>query len=352
MKNNKYVAKFSFWGYLLFFFPLCLTIGFAIAIFSLAIKNNASNAEVFVYELVYVLFITLLFCLIDIMRRRVMVDKPAEQILDATERIAKGDFKVKLIPLHTYYKYDKYDKIMENINKMATELDKSEILKSEFISNFSHEVKTPLSVIISYLKALKKGGLSKENEKKYLDTILISSEKLSNLINNILKLTKLENQTINEIKEEVDASELLRTCIIQQEEKLDAKNIILSCDIDEIVCTSDKTYLEIIFNNLISNAIKFTLEGGLIDISLKRRGQGFVFEVKDSGIGMSQSVGIRIFDKFYQGDTSHTSEGNGLGLSLVKKVIDILGGEIKVESQEGEGSTFTVIIKRDKNGEV
>lgn len=275
-----------------------------------------------------------------------MVEKPVEQILSATQKIATGDFNTKLNPLHPYNKYDEYDLIIENINKMAQELSKHEILKSEFISNLSHEIKTPLAVIQNYTKALQTKNLPPETQKKYLETLLKNSKKLSNLVTNILKLNKLENQSIIMQKTNVNVGELLRESVLQFEDLIESKNMTLSCNISDTKLYIDPSFLEIIFNNLISNAIKFTENGGKINIALIPQKERIIFYVKDNGCGMNKETGARIFEKFYQGDTSRSAEGNGLGLALVKRVIDIMGGEISVQSEELKGSTFTVILKR------
>ncbi len=347
MKKNNIGAHFSFFGYILFLIPLSITTGFSIVIYQAMDNKGFSLDKIALFLLLYIVFATTLFSLIDIIRRRIMVDAPVDQILKATDKIATGDFSVKLMPLHSYYKYDDYDKIMENLNKMTNELSKSEILKSEFISNVSHEIKTPLSVIQNYAKTLKNDKLDKETKEKYLSVLITASNKLSNLVSNILKLNKLEHQTLLPDNKDVNIGELLRENILQYENLFERKEIKLSCDIEDIDFIIDPSFLEIIYNNLISNAIKFTEPKGKISITLKNHDNHAVFSVKDTGLGISKDVGAHIFEKFYQGDTSHSSEGNGLGLALVKKVIDIIGGTITVQSEEKKGSTFTVKLKRN-----
>lgn len=346
-QSNNLGAKFSLIGYILFLIPLTIVISSSILIYKFLSNNLSSDLLIVLILIIYIMIITLIFCFFDIHRRRVMVDKPVKQILDATQRISVGDFNVKLVPLHALSKYDEYDLIIENINKMAEELSKSEILKTEFISNVSHELKTPLSIIQNYAKALQ-GDLNETTKKKYLQTLVSTSQKLSNLIINILKLNKLENQTIMPSKEKVNVSEFLTENILQFESLLENKQIKLNCNIvEDVFLIAEPSYLEIIFNNLISNAIKFSLTDGLINISLGHQNDYVVFSIEDTGIGMNSEIGMRIFEKFYQADTSHSGEGNGLGLALVKKVIDIMGGEIKVESELGKGTKFIVKFKKD-----
>jgi signal transduction histidine kinase len=228
---------------------------------------------------------------------------------------------------------------------MAAELEKTELLKTDFISNVSHEVKTPLSVIQAYASALQDENLDKETRKKYTNTLMQTTKRLSELITNILKLNKLENQDIAPEYERVDLTAMLSDAVLSFESIIENKELNLECDLDDVVIYSSGSYLEIVWNNLISNAIKFTDKGGSIFISLKEHLDSVEVKITDTGCGISRETGKHIFEKFYQGDTSHSGEGNGLGLPLVKKVIDILGGEISVKSEIGKGSTFTIILK-------
>ena len=207
-------------------------------------------------------------------------------------------------------------------------------------------MKTPLSIIQNYATALKKQKLDEETKKQYLNTLVTTSKKLTNLINNILTLSKLENQKILPNVEKANVGEILTECVLGFEQLIDKKQINLECKISDAVVTTCPQYLEIVFNNLISNAIKFTEKGGNIYVGLKNYATSIVIIIKDDGCGIPPEVGKRIFDKFYQADTSHSSEGNGLGLALVKKVIDVLGGEVSVESKVNEGTTFSITLKK------
>lgn len=281
----------------------------------------------------------------DIVRRKLTDGKACEEISAATRRITQGDFAIRLTPRHAYGNYDDYDVIKININKMAAELSKNAALGADFISNVSHEWKTPLSVISGYAAALKKGVADRETERKYLDTLVETSNRLSSLVMNILKLSRLENSSILGEKQRLDLTEMVAQSVLAMEEKIEKKNLDVQCDLDDVTLNSYEGCLETVWNNLLSNAVKFTDEGGRIRLSLKREGPYAVVTVADSGCGISPEEGARIFDKFYQGDTSHASEGNGLGLALVKKVVDLLGGEIIVESLPGQGTTFIVRLK-------
>ena len=161
-------------------------------------------------------------------------------------------------------------------------------------------------------------------------------------------MNKLENQHLHPEIRRVDLCGVLSESILVYEEIIEEKGLRLECDVDTLYINSSADYLAIVFNNLISNAIKFTQPGGKVGIKLIKLNDGAAVEISDTGCGMSEEVGVRIFDKFYQGDSSHSSEGNGLGLAMVKKVIDILGGEINVKSTVGIGSTFTIVLKDGK----
>ena len=210
----------------------------------------------------------------------------------------------------------------------------------------SHELKTPLAVIQNYGTMLQQPNLDEEDRKDYARTVTNASQRLASLITNILKLNKLENQQIYPRKERFDLGEQLCECLLGFENAWEAKNLEIETDIaDGVTVESDRELLSLVWNNLFSNAIKFTEEGGKVGLNLYKDTGHAVVEVSDTGCGISPEVGAHIFEKFYQGDTSHATQGNGLGLALVKRVVDIVGGEIGVRSELGKGTTFTVKIK-------
>ncbi len=340
MRNFKY----TLFGFLMFF----LTTGFNV-ILGVLVYNSISDKSdglVAIIILVIIVLSASVCTIIDYFRRKIMIERPMNEILDATMRMARGNFKIDLIPKHSYAYYDEYDILKENLNKMANELSKSEVLKNDFIANVSHEIKTPLAVIQNYAKTLKKTDLSLEVRDKYLTSLNEACVKLNALVTNILKLNKLENQKLLPEITRFDLSELLTNQILQFENLIEAKSITLNCDIEEgLMIDSEENYLEIIFNNLMSNAIKFTDINGEISISLSKKKDNYIIVFSDNGCGMDCETGKHIFDKFYQGDTSRFKEGNGLGLALVKRVIDIIGGSISVESELGVGTKFTIVIK-------
>lgn len=346
MKYDKQRRKRSFIaGTMLFFVFIATIIQVAIFVYDYTIERTDSAITVLFVMLGITVALSLISTIYDLIRRKMTVDEPVDKILEATERIAAGDFTVQLETKHPYGKYDEYDLICENLNTMASELSKSEILKTDFISNVSHEIKTPLAVIQNYAMMLTSSSIDEQARKKYSEVLLGASTKLTNLVTNILKLNKLENQEIKNDFEKINLSDMLAEIIIGFEDIIDKKQLFIDTELEDVAIFSSYSYLEIVFNNLISNAIKFTDRGGRIGVSLKKEVECAVIKISDSGCGISAETGKHIFEKFYQGDTSHAGEGNGLGLALVKKVINKLGGGISVSSEIGVGSVFTISLK-------
>ena len=293
-----------------------------------------------------VVLITLIFGTIDYVRRKMMVDRPVKIITEATEKIMQGDFSIRVAPMHGAG-MEGFNQIGMAINAMAIELSSTETLRTDFIANVSHELKTPLAVMGNYATMLQRPGITEEEKNEYAKAISEAARKLAQLITNILKLNKLENQQIFPQPKEFDLGEQLCESLLGFEDAWEAKNLEIETDIeDNVRIKSDPELLSLVWNNLISNAVKFTPDGGMIGLSLKTEGSSVIIQVRDTGCGMKPEVGQHIFEKFYQGDTSHATQGNGLGLALVKRVVDILSGEIGVQSVYGEGSTFTVKFKR------
>lgn len=294
-----------------------------------------------------VILITLLSGTIDYIRRKRMVDRPVRQIMEALNQVMQGDFTVRIPPVKEFSGETGFNEIIMAINKMTAELQGTETLRTDFIANVSHELKTPLAVMGNYATILQRPGITEEEKNEYAKAISDSARRLAQLITNILKLNKLENQQIFPQMDEYDLGEQLCECLLQFEDVWERKNLEIETDIQEDVrIRSDAELLCLVWNNLISNAMKFTPEGRSIGVSLKTEGDRVVVSVSDTGCGIKPEVGQHIFEKFYQGDTSHATQGNGLGLALVKRVVDIFGGEISVQSTYGQGSTFTVKFRR------
>lgn len=300
-----------------------------------------------------VVLISLLCTVIDRVRRWFMVDRPVRRIVSAAEQVMKGNFSVYIQPLQGLYTQAGFDAIIDCFNRMTKELGSIETLRADFISNVSHELKTPLSVIQNYGTMLQQPGLPEEQRREYAKTVTDASRRLADLITNILKLNKLENQQIYPEREVFDLGEQLCECLLAFEDVWEEKGIELDTDLaEDITIKSDRSLLSLVWNNLFSNALKFTPSEGHVSVSLKSEGAFAIVEVSDTGCGISPEVGAHIFEKFYQGDTSHAMQGNGLGLALVKRVMDIVDGDISVNSEVGKGSVFTVTIRSAGNGAV
>ncbi|GMO57804.1 MAG: HAMP domain-containing sensor histidine kinase [Treponemataceae bacterium] len=285
--------------------------------------------------------------------RRFLLERPMRRLSKAAKKIAEGDFSVRVEPLPkrkskfgTRQEKNYIDVLIDDFNTMAEDLADIESMKNDFIADVSHEIKTPLSVIQNYAIALQDDAFPPEERKECIKTIIGASQRLSNLVTNILRLNKLEHTGIIPAAAAYDLGEQLRRCALTFEDLWERKDITFNVSLDDgvsVVC--DESLLELVWNNLLSNAIKFTDAGGAITLTLAVRDGDAVVCVQDSGCGMDSKTVRRIFDKFYQGDSSHSGEGNGLGLAMVKKALELVGGEICVESKPGDGTCITVRVR-------
>lgn len=343
MKKEPQKALFTFLGGLLFFVAVAFSVTVALLVYGALEQRGSDMVTIAIVLFIVVLFVTALYCTIDLIRRRKTVDKPMEDILAATERMSHGDFSARLSP--SAHAQVELETIKRNVNLLAEELGKSAMLSSDFIANVSHELKTPLAVIQNYAAALQNPSLDESTKTEYARQLQKASARLSVLVQNILQLNKLENQKILPKTERFALHEHLAQAVIAWEERIESKNITLDCQFEELSVCSSPELLDIVWNNLLSNAVKFTPENGHIWVTLRAEGKNAVVSIKDDGCGISKQTGERIFDKFYQGDTSRKSEGNGLGLALVKRVATLIGAELSVQSTEGKGSAFSLLLK-------
>jgi signal transduction histidine kinase len=271
---------------------------------------------------------------------------PVHKISKATQKFAQGDFSVRIPPPRKDSEKGFIGLIFDNFNSIAEELASLEIMKTSFIADVSHELKTPLAAIQNCATILQ-GDISEEKRREYAQIIYERAGRLVNLTSNILKLNKLEHQVIPPPPEPYALGERLRYCVFSFDELFRQKNIRLDTNISEVNiylrCNIDTA--EVIWNNLLSNALKFTDPGGNVFVSLREENGAAIISVQDTGCGMDETAKKHVFDKFYQADPSRSTEGNGLGLTLVKKTVELLGGTVTVESKPGMGSTFTVSLK-------
>ena len=267
--------------------------------------------------------------------------RPIDEVANAMDRVSEGDFSVRVDGEEVD---GQLGRLVHSFNSMAEELGSIEMFRKDFINNFSHEFKTPIVSIRGFARQLERDDLSDEQRREYASIIAAESERLANMSTNVLLLTKLENQQIVTDRETYALDEQLRRCILLLEKQWSAKDIELSLELDEVQYYGNEEMMSHVWVNLLGNAIKFSPQGGLIEVRCRRRERAAEVVVADHGEGMTAETRGRIFEKFYQGDGAHATEGNGLGLSLVKRIVDLCRGSIDVASAPGEGTSFTVTL--------
>ena len=316
-------------------------VGVVFATTSPASMNAVQLGAFRIFLLAAVAALAVSFCVVGLFAYRLV--HPLRLMSLAARSFGGGDFSVR-VPVTSQ---DEIGQLAVSFNNMADSLSNSEGMRRSFIANVSHELKTPLAVMQNYGTMLQQPNLPEEKRVEYAKAITDASRSLANLITNILKLNKLENQEIFPNMSDYDLGEQLCECLLAFEDAWEKKGLEIKTEIEEnVVIHADSEMLSLVWNNLFSNAVKFTEAGGTVSLSLKSEGDFAVVKISDTGCGISRETGMHIFEKFYQGDTSHATKGNGLGLALVKRVMDITGGDISVESELGKGSTFTVRLGR------
>lgn len=267
---------------------------------------------------------------------------PIFRLNRAMQRVAEGDFTIHL---ETRSQIRDIRDSYSNFNAMVRELASTEMLQSDFISNVSHEFKTPINAIEGYAMLLQDdAGISAEQE-ECIDKILFNTKRLSSLVGNILLMSKVENQRISIQKNTFRLDEQIRQSIVMLEPQWSAKKIAFDIEMEEIDYVGYENLLSHVWNNLIGNAIKFDPEQGFISIRLTNTGDRIAFTIRDNGPGVREDQYLRIFEKFYQADSSHKDEGNGLGLALAKQIVEASGGEIQVRNADEGGCIFTVLLR-------
>jgi signal transduction histidine kinase len=268
--------------------------------------------------------------------------KPIHRLIDATRKVAEGDFSTSVEIKGIY----EFEELSNSFNKMTRELSSIETLRSDFISNFSHEFKTPIVSIRGFAKLLMEGNLTEDEKQEYLNIIMTESERLSNLSENILNLTKYEAIEIITEKKPFRLDEQVRRAILLTEPKWGEKEINIDIEMDAVTYNGNADLMQHIWLNLLDNAIKFTNKGGTIGVQLINSSDTISFCIQDDGAGMDEETVRHIFDKFYQGDKSHKQAGNGLGLAITKRIVELCGGTIHVDSSVQKGSIFTVVLPK------
>lgn len=266
--------------------------------------------------------------------------QPMNDLIRAMDKVSQGDFSVRVDEDAP----GDMGALIHSFNDMTQELGSIEMFRKDFINNFSHEFKTPIVSIRGFAKQLERDDLTDEQRREYASIIVSESERLANMSSNILLLTKLENQQIVTDKEEYHLDEQIRNCILLLEKQWCAKEIELSLNMEEITYVGNEEMMSHVWVNLLSNAIKFSPVGGVLEVNCRRLNSAVEVVIRDHGEGMDEATQQRIFEKFFQGDSAHATEGNGLGLSLVKRIVDLCGGTVQVDSTPGRGTAFTVTL--------
>ena len=332
-------------NYLLVFLLMSVICTAVIAIFVKQTGTPYHRPVVILSMIGFVLFISGANCLLFALFRRQLLMKPVRKLSEAAQKVARGDFSLRIPPMRRDGRKDEFEVLFEDFNLMAEELGSTETLKTDFVANVSHEMKTPLAVIQNNAELLQADQIPDEKRQAYAACIKETAGRMTELVTNILRLNRLENQRILPELKRYDVCRQLAECILQFEDRWERKHIELDAALeDSAFVSADESLMELVWNNLMSNAVKFTPEGGTIAVRQRTEQGRVIVSFSDTGCGMDLDTARHIFDKFYQGDTSHATEGNGLGLALVQRVMTLMNGTVSVESEPGRGSTFTVVL--------
>ena len=308
-------------------------------LFSIGILNEKNIKSVMVLPIITLVSCILIGTIVSACSSRVAL-KNIREFIEATDKLSRGDFSARL----NINKPPEFKILSKNFNAMAKELGGIEVLRTDFINNFSHEFKTPIISIKGFAEILKDDDLSKEEKNEYLDIIIEESKRLSSLATNVLNLSKIETQVILNDIQRFNIGEQIRQSILLLDSKFQAKNILLDINIEDCYINGNKEMLNQVWVNLLDNAIKFNSKNGIVSINMKKEEGNIFINITDTGVGIESESIPKIFDKFYQGDISHATHGNGLGLTIVKKIIKLHGGTIECDSIVSKGTKFTIIL--------
>lgn len=305
----------------------------------LALLTRIFPAMAVVPDLIWVPLFALAVALIATAFLSRLFFDPVKKLREGMQRVADGDFSVRLgEKSHSQEIREMY----AGFNMMVQELSATEILQSDFVSNVSHEIKTPINAIEGYTTLLQNGDSLTNEQQEYIDKILFNTRRLSALVGNILLLSKLENRAIQTDKTCFRVDEQIRQSLLALENAWVAKDIDFDIELDEVEYLGSELLLHHVWDNLISNAVKFSPDGGVIRMRLFRDEKHVIFVIEDEGCGLTEEAQKHLFDKFYQADTSHKQAGNGLGLALVRNILSICGGRITAQNRAEGGARFAV----------
>ena len=342
---RKYIAIVS----ILTFISSCI-ISTAITIGAIKIfYKEAITYEKLVLVCILILVLALIIAWFSLWVGAGHLTKPLIDVSNTVKQVAEGNFKVNIKRRDTTkceYEYiNEVDELAKNVNKMVAELDGMDYMRKDFMSNVSHEIKTPIAAITGFTEILLDGSIDESERQEYLEVINKESMRISRLCENMLHMSRLDSQVIVTNLQKIRLDEQLRKCIILLSEKWSNKEIDFSIDLEEVSILSDSDMLQQVWINLIDNAIKYSRENCKIDISVKSfNDKSVVVSISDNGIGIEEGKLHRIFDKFYQCEESHKKSGSGLGLSISKRIVELLNGTIECKSKKDSGTTFEVTL--------
>lgn len=271
--------------------------------------------------------------------------KPIKRMIDQLDRLASGDFQARLHFGKPIADHPTFKRVERSFNRAAEELDRTEMLRSDFINNFSHEFKTPIVSIAGFAKLLRRGNLTDKQKEEYLEVIEEESLRLSALANNVLNLTRVENQTILTEVTRFNLSEQIRGAVLLLAEKWTPKNLCMDIQFGEHMICANEELLKQVWINLLDNAVKFSEPNGTISVDISEGSESLSISVSNHGKDIPKDRIDHIFNKFYQVDESHSSLGNGIGLAVVKKVCELHGGAVSAKSENGI-TVFTVVLPK------
>ena len=338
-KNGSLIRNISVYVFLIILAAGLIVLGTILILRKLGYFPSRSEAP-FIYMTTFIISSALIGTVIShIVAKRVL--SPLSEFKKAIAEVERGNFNVSVDPTGTP---KAVAEVIDNFNRMTKELAGTEMFRSDFINSFSHEFKTPIVSIEGFARRLKKDKKKKKKRREYIDIIISESKRLTNLATNILMLNKFENQEYITERDTFFIDEQIRSCVLLLEKQWSKKQLEFDIDMEQIEFFGNQEMLSQVWLNVIGNSIKFSGEGSLITIHALKRDGRIRISISDQGEGMDEQTLNHIFERFYQGDSAHSSEGNGLGLPLVKRIIELCGGTIRVESEKGKGTVFTVFF--------
>lgn len=342
MNRNHYSLRMKLYYWLIVFIVVFLSFLGVLSVM-LFLEDQKIVERLSVLTLVCLVTVSTVICgyMSYFVGRRILT--PMVKLSAASKEVAKGNYSIRISDSS---KMEEVQTTFRNFNAMVKQLDSISTLSNDFVANVSHEFKTPLTAVEGYAMLLQDPTLSEEDRQEYLEHILINTNRLTELVGNILLLSKIENKGLADAYTQFRLDEQIRQAVVLLQSQWMQKELSFDAELDEVSIRASEGLLPHVWSNLLSNAIKFSPRGSHIELRLLEQKECVVFTIRDQGCGMSPEVQSRIFEKFYQGDPSHKGLGHGLGLPMVKRIVELSEGVIEVESQEGQGSLFRVVLPK------